>query len=377
MQRRLLKASAAFRVTREGGLDANRATRDFLRMPEGINPRAAAHLAEWLLAAGNSLVNFPHRGRRGAHIVTLIGHREPPEMMDDFATAEIQTDETSIFVRSAGSGWPILLLHGFPQTHLMWRNVAPVLAQRFTIVCADLRGYGRSGCPASTPDHAAYAKRTMAQDMVTVMERLGFRHFSVAGHDRGGRVAYRMALDHPDRIEKLAVLDIVPTETVWDQADARFALAFWPWSLLAQPEPLPERILEAVPEAILDDALGGWGSPPTVFPPGVRAAYVQALRDPPHAHAICEEYRAAATIDREHDKSDRTAGRKIACPVLALWSVQGALESWYAKESGPLALWQAWSNNVQGHALHAGHFFPEEAPAQTAEALGRFFGGTQ
>ncbi len=229
-------------------------------------------------------------------------------MWDDFTTAEIQTGETSIFVRSYGAGPPILLMHGFPQTHLMWRSVAPLLARDFTVVCADLRGYGRSGCPASISDHAPYAKRSMAQDMVTVMERLGFPRFSVAGHDRGGRVAYRMALDHPDRVDSLAVLDVLPTETVWDRADARFALGFWPWSLLAQPEPLPERILEAASEAVINNALGEWGSPSSVFPAEVRAAYVQALRDPGHAHAICEEYRAAATIDREHDRADRASG---------------------------------------------------------------------
>jgi haloacetate dehalogenase len=294
--------------------------------------------------------------------------------MDDFTTVEIQTGETSIFVRWCGSGPPILLLHGFPQTHLMWRSVAPLLAGNFTVVCADLRGYGRSGCPASAPNHAPYAKRAMAQDMVTIMELLGFPRFSVAGHDRGGRVAYRMALDHPNQVDRLAVLDILPTETVWDRADARFALAFWPWSLLAQPQPLPERILAAVPEAIVDNALREWGSPSAVFPPEVRAAYVHALRDPSHAHAICEEYRAAATIDREHDKADRTCGRRIVCPVLALWSAQGALDTWYVEESGPIALWRAWSDHVQGHPLNAGHFFPEEAPEQTAEALNRFFG---
>ncbi len=294
--------------------------------------------------------------------------------MDDFTTAEIQTGETSIFVRSCGSGPPILLLHGFPQTHVMWRSVAPLLAPNFTVVCADLRGYGRSGCPISAPNHAPYAKRAMAQDMVSVMAQLGFPRFSVAGHDRGGRVAYRMALDHPHRVNRLAVLDIVPTETVWERADARFTLAFWPWSLLAQPEPLPERILAAVPEAIVDDALGGWGSPLTVFPPEVRAAYVQALRDPSHAHAICEEYRAAATIDREHDKADRAGGRRIACPLLVLWSAHGALDTWYIKESGPVTLWRAWGDDVQGHSLNGGHFFPEEAPEQTAEALNRFFG---
>jgi haloacetate dehalogenase len=178
-------------------------------------------------------------------------------MMDDLAPPVVETRETNIFLRSYGSGPPILLLHGFQQTHLMWRGVAPLLARKFTIVCADLRGYGQSDCPVSTPDHAPYGKRAMAQDMVTVMERLGFPRFAVAGHDRGGRVAYRMALDHPDRIERLAALDIVPTEDVWERADARLALGFWPWSLLAQAEPLPERILIAAAAAIIDDALGG------------------------------------------------------------------------------------------------------------------------
>jgi haloacetate dehalogenase len=295
-------------------------------------------------------------------------------MMDDFATARIQTGETSIFMRSHGSGPPILLLHGFPETHLMWRSVAPLLAGSFTVICADLRGYGRSGCPGSTPDHTPYAKRAMAQDMVTVMERLGFPRFSVAGHDRGGRVAYRMALDHPTRVDRLAVLDILPTETVWERADARFALAFWPWSLLAQPEPLPERILMAAAEAIVDDALGGWGSPSDVFPPEARSAYVEALREPGHAHAICEEYRAAATIDREHDRADRAGGRRIGCPLLALWSAHGPLGTWYGEAGGPIGLWRAWSDDVHGHSLSAGHFFPEEAPERTAEALSRFFG---
>jgi haloacetate dehalogenase len=255
----------------------------------------------------------------------------------------------------------------------MWRNVAPLLARDYTVVCADLRGYGRSGCPASMPGHAPYAKRSMARDMVTVMERLGFRRFCVAGHDRGGRVAYRLALDHPERVERLAVLDILPTETVWARADARFALAYWPWSLLAQPEPLPERILTAAAEAIIDDALGGWGSPAAIFPSEVRTVYVEALRDPRHAHGICEEYRAAATIDREHDQADGASGRRIVCPILVLWSAQGPLNTWYVDEAGPIALWSAWSDDVRGHALNAGHFFPEEAPEQTVDALHSFF----
>ena len=294
-------------------------------------------------------------------------------MMDDFETAEIDAGEARIFLRWSGSGPPILLLHGFPQTHLMWRAVAPILARAFTLVCADLRGYGQSSCPASTADHAPYAKRAMAQDMVIVMAELGFQRFSVAGHDRGGRVAYRMALDHPDRVARLAVLDIVPTTTVWDRADARFALAFWPWSLLAQPEPLPECLLGAAAEAIVDNALASWGSPARVFPPEVREAYVRPLNDPAHAHAICEEYRAAATVDRDHENSDRVSGRRIVCPVLALWSRRGALETWYAESGGPIALWREWSEDVQGRAVEAGHFFPEEIPEYTADALQRFF----
>src|SRR5438105_831163 len=216
----------------------------------------------------------------------------------------------------------------------------------------------------------------MARDMLVVMERLGFPRFSVAGHDRGGRVAYRLALEHPARVDRLAVLDIVPTGETWQRAEARFTLAYWPWSLLAQPEPLPERLVAAAPEAVVDDALSGWGSPHETFGPAVRAVYVEALRDPVHVHAICEEYRAAATRDREHDEADRRGGRRIACPLLALWSGRGPLNAWYADAGGPLALWRAWADDVQGQALDAGHFFPEEIPDETAGALTRFFAPT-
>lgn len=294
-------------------------------------------------------------------------------MFDGFTTTEIETGETSILVRTAGSGPPLLLLHGFPQTHVMWHRVAPLLAPQFTVVCADLRGYGRSGCPASTPDHASYAKRAMGRDMIAVMDTLGFDRLSVAGHDRGGRVAYRMSLDQPKRVARLAVLDILPTSTVWDRADARFALGYWPWSLLAQPEPLPERILATTAETIIGAALGGWGSPLAAFPHEIREVYVAALQDADHAHAICEEYRAAATIDREHDRADLASGRRITCPLLAMWGAQGPVGTWYADEGGPVALWRAWANDVQGHPLEAGHFFPEEAPDQTAERLANFF----
>lgn len=293
---------------------------------------------------------------------------------EEFEAHDIDAGETTIHLLKAGSGPPLLLLHGFPQTHLMWRDIAPILSERFTVVCADLRGYGRSGCPPSAPDHEPYSKRAMGRDMLSLMPQLGFDRFCVAGHDRGGRVAYRMALDHPDVIEKLAVLDVVPTETAWRLADARFALSFWPWSLLAQPEPLPETLLSAAPQAIIDNALAGWGTPSQAFPDAVRAAYVEALSDPAHIHAICEEYRAGAGIDREHDRADAASGRRIGCPVLALWSGSGALGSWYADQGGPLALWREWADDVRGEALDAGHFFPEEMPERAATMLASFFG---
>ena len=296
----------------------------------------------------------------------------PPRDWSDFTEVELETGETSIFLRCSGSGPPLLLLHGFPETHLMWRGVAPQLAGRFSVVCADLRGSGRSGCPRSTADHAPYSKRAMARDMILIMERLGFSRFAVAGHDRGGRVAYRLALDHPERIERLAVLDILPGDTVWSRADDRFALGFWPWSLLAQPEPFPERVLSRCAESIIHNAITEWGSAASAFPSTVRAAYIDALRDPAHAHAICEEYRAAATLDRDHDRADRTAHRRITCPVLVMWSARGALERWYAADGGPIALWRLWATDVRGHAVEGGHFFPEELPDQTAEALAAF-----
>jgi haloacetate dehalogenase len=291
---------------------------------------------------------------------------------DDFEATTVRTGETSIFLRRSGSGPGILMLHGFPQTHLMWRHVAPLLARHFTVVCPDLRGYGDSGCPASGADHAPYSKRAMAAEMIYVMEKQGFSRFSVVGHDRGGRVAYRMALDHPERVKCLAVLDILPTAEVWDRADKKFANAFWPWSLLMQPEPLPERLLLSAPESIVDNALDSWGSRSTSFSREVRNAYVKALSDYSHVHAICEEYRAAATLDYDHDLADRLSGHRLTCPLLLLWSKQGALGTWYTKAGGPLSLWRAWAEDVSGKYLDAGHFFPEEIPEQTANEL-KFF----
>lgn len=302
-----------------------------------------------------------------------VAQRRP--MFDAFESAEVESGEATIFVRRGGSGPPLLLLHGFPQTHLMWRDVATRLARRFTIVCADLRGYGRSGCPDSTDDHAPYAKRAMARDMVVVMQRLGFSMFAVAGHDRGGRVAYRLALDHPHRVSRAAVLDVLPTAVAWERADDRFAMGYWPWSLLAQPAPLPERFIAAAPDAVVDNALRTWGSKASAFDAAARAAYVDALRDEDRVHAICEEYRAAATLDREHDEADRASGRRIACPLLVLWSGPGPLGSWYADAGGPLAVWRAWADEVHGRAMNGGHFFPEELPDETANALADFLSG--
>ena len=286
----------------------------------------------------------------------------------------VDAGETTIHVERGGSGPAVLLLHGFPETLAMWREIAPRLAERFTVVCADLRGYGASGCPPSAEDHAPYSKRALARDILAVMTQLGFERFSIAGHDRGRRVAYRAALDAPERVERLAVLDVVPIDAAWDRADDRLALGFWPWSLLAQPAPLPERLVGAAPEAVIDHALSmEWGTPADTFDEDTRAEYLAQLQNPDHVHAICEEYRAAAGIDREHDHADRTAGRRIACPVLVLWSGTGPLASWYLDDGGPLELWRELTSDVTGYPVAGGHFFPEEHPTDTAEALATFF----
>jgi haloacetate dehalogenase len=283
----------------------------------------------------------------------------------------IETGQAAIRVRHGGGGRPVLLLHGFPQTHLMWHKIAPRLAREFTVVAADLRGYGGSSKPGTTADHEPYSKRAMARDMVAVMERLGFDRFSLVGHDRGGRVAYRLALDHPARVERLAVLDIVPVSEAFRRADMAFVLSFWPWSLLSQPYPLPERLVGAAPEAVLDAVLDGWSVVEGAFPDEVRAEYRRALADPETIHAICEEYRAAATLDFEHDEADHREGRRIGCPVLVLWSGHGALQKWY----DTLAIWRGWADRVQGRPLDCGHFLPEEAPEETYSALRAFLMG--
>src|SRR5499426_4637052 len=238
-------------------------------------------------------------------------------MLTGFETTTVQTGETSIFVRRAGSGSPVLLLHGFPETHLMWRGVAPLLARRFTVVCADLRGYGRSGCPVSTPDHAPYAKRAMARDMVEMMAQLGFSRFAVAGHDRGGRVAYRLALDHPGRVERMVTLDIVPTYDMWLGMDRNMAMKVWHWPFLAQPEPLPEMLISKAPVEYLEWKMASWTKAKdlSAFDPRALDHYRAAFSDPLRIHAHCEDYRAGRYADLANDEADRKAGKTIDCPL--------------------------------------------------------------
>jgi haloacetate dehalogenase len=293
-------------------------------------------------------------------------------MFERFQHGVIDVGATTIAARWGGAGEAVLLLHGFPETHVMWHRVAPALAEEFAVVCADLRGYGASGTPPSTPDHAPYAKAALSGDMVALMEHLGFERFSVVGHDRGGRVAYRLALDHGERVRRLAVLDVIPTSEALDRADARLALGYWPWWLLAQPEPLPERLIAAAPDAFVHAAIDGWGSNPDAFPDHVRSLYIEALRDPARAHAICEEYRAAATGDYEADRRDRAAGRQIAAPTLVLWAASGPLDSWYEDAGGPLGIWRLWARDVAGQPLQGGHFFAEQNPQGTLAALCAF-----
>lgn len=285
----------------------------------------------------------------------------------DFEPVEVKTRDNTVFLRRYGSGSPVLLVHGFPRSSLMWRFVAPLLAKNHTVIAVDLRGYGKSGVPTSTDDHFTYSKRAMADELVEVMDRLGFSTFDVVGHDRGARVSYRMALDHPGRVQRLAVLDAIPISEGWARADARFALAYWPWTLLAQKAPLPERYLAGDPDAIFDNTFGA-GS----FGPDVRAEYTATYHDQARIHAVCEEFRAAASIDIEHDKKDQESARRITCPVLHLWGAGGPLDTFYTKDGGPLGIWRKWADHVEGQAMRGGHFFPEENPIETAALLIRF-----
>jgi haloacetate dehalogenase len=246
----------------------------------------------------------------------------------------------------------------------MWHLVAPKLTDDFTVIATDLRGYGDSSKPESAPDHEPYSKRAMAEDQVSVMKSFGFERFALCGHDRGGRVGYRMALDHPGVVTRLAVLDIIPTWEAFARADMSFGLGYWHWFFLAQPFDLPERLLAAEPEK----ALFRGGS--EAIAPEAMEEYVRCLRDPETIHATCEDYRAAATIDYEHDAEDREADRRIACPLLALWGSGGFLEGHY----DVLEVWRGWAEDVRGRSIDSGHYIPEEAPEETLAEVRAFFG---
>jgi haloacetate dehalogenase len=295
----------------------------------------------------------------------------PPCLIPGFTLHDIETSELRIRVAIGGSGPPLLLLHGHPQTHATWHKIAPRLAQRFTVVAADLRGYGDSAKPPGGEGHVNYSKREMAKDQVLVMARLGFDRFAVVGHDRGGRVAHRLALDHGERVERLALIDIVPTLDMYERVDMRSAIGYYHWFFLIQPAPLPERMIGGDAAFFLRWTLGGWGSNGLAhIEPEALAEYERCFCRADAIHASCEDYRAGSTIDLEHDRASRDAGEKIACDLYLIWGTRGLV----GKRFDPLALWRARaSGRVEGNAMEAGHFIPEELPDDTARRLRDFF----
>jgi len=292
------------------------------------------------------------------------------DLYPGFASEWINTSLGRIFARVGGSGPPLLLLHGYPQSHVMWHKVAPALAAHFTVIIPDLPGYGWSAAPEANPDHTPYTKRAMAAVMIEVMEAIGFVRFRLAGHDRGGRVAYRLALDHPGRVERLAVLDIVPTLVMWHGMDRHLAMRVWHWTFLAQPHPVPEMLIGKAPVEYLDSQMASWTKSRSLESFDRRALdhYRLCFSDPSRIHASCEDYRAGQSVDLAHDESDRAAGKRIGCPVLALWGKAGI-----PSEAGPLAVWREWATEVTGEAIDSGHFVCEENPEPTARALIGFF----
>lgn len=292
-------------------------------------------------------------------------------MFKGFQSVDVTVDGTAIHAVTAGSGPPVLLLHGYPQTHVMWHHVAPPLAEEYTVVVADLRGYGDSDKPVAGDDHAGYSKRAMAADQVGLMRYMGFEEFAVVGHDRGARVAHRMCLDHAERVSRVAALDIVPTRHVFGTVDKETALRYDHWFFLAEPPDLPERLIGSDPEYYLRSKMGQWSGGADAFAPEAVAAYLRWFTDPAAIHASCEDYRAAASIDLEHDDVDFAAGRRIGCPLLALWGARGFVGRHYDVP----AVWRTYADDVRGAAADCGHFIPEEAPETTREVLLDFLAG--
>ncbi len=285
-----------------------------------------------------------------------------------FSERRVAVSEGEIFCRVGGSGPPLLLLHGYPQTSAMWHRVAPELCQYFTVVCADLRGYGRSHKPPTDPSHAPYSKRATASDLVEAMRALGFDQYFVGAHDRGARVAHRMALDHADRVLALATLDIAPTREMYRNAGSAFAQSYWHWYWLTQPHPFPETLIAADPDFFWRKKCGSGSAGMSPFFPEAFTEYLQCFRDPAVIHGSCEDYRAACTIDIAHDDADD--GRRVAVPLLALWGAHGAIQ----RHFDCLALWLERAERVEGHSLPGGHYLAEELPDAVAEAFGAFFG---
>lgn len=284
-------------------------------------------------------------------------------MFEGFESKRIKTPDTEINLKVGGDGPALLLLHGYPQTHVIWHKIAPELAKRYTVVATDLRGYGDSGKPVTDSTHAPYSKRSMAADQVEVMEALGFERFSVVGHDRGARVAHRLVRDHPKRVDKIAVLDIAPTAAMYGATDMEFATAYYHWFFLIQPHDLPEHMIGADPQFYLKKKIKAWGRTDGAITDEAFAEYLRCFSNAETIHATCEDYRAAATIDLEHDAVN--AGEKIAHPLLALWGQDGFVGKTY----DVLDTWRDVASNVSGHAVPGGHYVPEEAPKETLKAL--------
>ena len=288
---------------------------------------------------------------------------------EGFTLTEVEVAAGALRLRHGGSGPPLLLLHGNPQTHSMWHAIAPALARRHTVVCPDLRGYGGSHKPPASADHAAYAKREMARDCVDLMLCFGFERFTVVSHDRGARVAHRLALDHPERVVKLAVLDIVPTLEHFERTDMSFALGYYHWFWFAQRHPFPENLIGAAPETWFDAHVAREPKDDDFFHPDALADYLAAVRNPEMIRGMCEDYRAAATIDLEHDRASRAAGTRIRCPLLVLWGARGRIGGWY----DALAIWRDYcSARVEGGPVESGHYLAEEAPDEVLDRLEAF-----
>ncbi len=286
-----------------------------------------------------------------------------------FRTFDADAGGVTIHGVVGGSGPPILLLHGFPQTHAIWHRVAPQLAQRFTVVATDLTGYGDSGKPASSaPEHAPYRKAAMARDQLAAMRALGFKSFHLVGHDRGGRVAHRLAIDHPDAVLTLTVLDIAPTLHMYRNATDAFARAYWHWFFLIRPAPVPETMIGNDPSFFLRQHMSRGPRGLDLFDPRAFAEYERCFRLPGAIQAMCEDYRASATVDMAQDDADLAAGLRLRCPLLALWGAEGAV----GKNFDVPAAWRAWANDVRGGPVPGGHYIPEEAPGELLEELAAF-----